>query len=141
MDIRYSTNPSDFKHYTTEEERNEFLIQNLYVPNEVISVYSHVDRMVVLGCMPTSEVVSIDKGIDVWKNFGTSFFLERREIGIFNIGELGTVLVDGKEYVLNNKDCLFITQGTKKVCFASADSKNPAKLYMVSAPAHRAYET
>lgn len=72
MDIRYSANQKDFKRYTTEETRNEFLIQNLYVANEVVSVYSHVDRMVTLGCMPTTEVVSIDKGLDVWANFGST---------------------------------------------------------------------
>ena len=58
MDIRYSANQKDFKRYTTEETRNEFLIENLYVANEVVAVYSHVDRMVTLGCMPTTETVS-----------------------------------------------------------------------------------
>ena len=72
MDIRYSCNQRDFKRYTTEETRQEFLIENLYVENEVTAVYSHVDRMVTLGCMPTTEVVSIDKGIDIWANFGTT---------------------------------------------------------------------
>ena len=96
MDIRYSANQRDVKRYTTQELRDEFLIQNLYAANEVVAVYSHVDRMVTLGCMPTTETVSIDKGIDCWKNFGTHYFLERREIGIFNIGGRGmTVLEDG----------------------------------------------
>ena len=89
MDIRYSANQKDVKRYTTEELRKEFLIQDLYAANEVHAVYSHVDRMVTLGCMPTTETVSIDKGIDCWKNFGTDYFLERREIGIFNIGGAG----------------------------------------------------
>ena len=88
MDIRYSANQKDVKRYTTEELRNEFLIQNLYQADEVVAVYSHVDRMVTLGCMPVTEKVSIEKGIDCWKNFGTHYFLERREIGIFNIGVL-----------------------------------------------------
>ena len=78
MDVRYSANQRDVKRYTTEELRNEFLIQDLYVPDEVRAVYSHVDRMVTLGCMPVAEQVSIDKGIDCWKNFGTDYFLERR---------------------------------------------------------------
>lgn len=78
MDIRYSANQRDVKRYTTEELRNEFLIQDLYRPDEVVSVYSHVDRMVTLGCMPVKEHVSIEKGIDCWKNFGTHYFLERR---------------------------------------------------------------
>lgn len=141
MDIRYSCNQRDFKRYTTEEIRKEFLIDNLYVANEVIAVYSHVDRMVTLGCMPTSETVSIDKGIDIWKNFGTSYFLERREVGIFNIGGEGTIIVDGKDYVLGYKDCLYITRGAKEVLFKSADANKPAKFYMVSAPAHCSYET
>ena len=141
MDIRYAANPRDVKRYTTEELRNEFLIENLYQPDSVTAVYSHVDRMVTLGCMPVTETVSIDKGIDVWANFGTKFFLERREICIFNIGGEGTIAVDGTVYELGYKDCLYITMGAKEVLFASKCAEKPAKFYMVSAPAHRSYET
>ena len=142
MDIRYSCNQRDFKRYTTEEVRNEFLITDLYKADEMVAVYSHVDRMVTLGCMPVNEVVSIDKGIDIWANFGTHYFLERREIGIFNIGDgAGTITADGVAYHLGYKDCLYITQGTKEVTFASDDAAKPAKFYMVSAPAHCRYET
>ena len=141
MDIRYSANQRDFKRYTTEETRKEFLIENLYVPNEVVAVYSHVDRMVTLGCMPTTETVSIDKGIDIWKNFGTQYFLERREIGIFNIGGAGSITADGETFKMGYKDCLYITKGTKEVFFASEDPEHPAKFYMVSAPAHKACKT
>ena len=141
MDIRYSANPNDVKRYTTEELRKEFLIENLYRPDEVVAVYSHVDRMVTLGCMPVHETVSIDKGIDIWANFGTKFFLERREIGIFNIGGAGKITVDGTVYELGYKDCLYITMGAKDVRFSSDDAAKPAKFYMVSAPAHRSYET
>ena len=97
MDIRYSCNQKDFKRYTTEEMRDEMLITGLYKADEVVAVYSHVDRMVTLGCMPVHETVSIDKGIDVWANFGTHYFLERREIGMFNIGKdsTGIVVADG----------------------------------------------
>ena len=141
MDIRYSAHPKDVKRYTTQELRDEFLIENLYKPDQVVAVYSHVDRMVTLGCMPVNESVSIDKGIDVWANFGTQYFLERREIGMFNIGGAGTVTVDGTVYELGYKDCLYITMGAKEVLFASRDSAKPAKFYMVSAPAHCSYET
>ena len=141
MDIRYSCNQRDFKRYTTEELRKEFLIENLYVADSVVAVYSHVDRMVTLGCMPVNETVSIDKGIDIWANFGTHYFLERREIGIFNIGGAGSITVDGTVYELGYKDCLYITMGAKEVLFKSDDPKCPAKFYMVSAPAHRSYET
>lgn len=141
MDIRYSTNPEDVKRYTTEELRKEFHISGLYEPDMVKAVYSHVDRMVTLGCMPVKETVSIDKGIDVWANFGTKFFLERRELGLFNLGGKGSVTCDGKEYKMGYKDCLYITMGTKEVLFKSEDGKKPARFYMVSAPAHCSYET
>ena len=141
MDIRYSTNPNDVKRYTTEELRKEFLIQDLYRPDQVKAVYSHVDRMVVLGIMPVTEAVPIDQGIDVWANFGTNFFLERREAGVFNLGGPGSITVDGETYSLDFEDCLYITMGAKKVAFASDDSANPARFYLVSAPAHRSYET
>ena len=141
MDIRYSAHPRDVKRYTTQELREEFLIEDLYRPDQVAAVYSHVDRMVTLGCVPVKETVSIDKGIDVWANFGTRYFLERREAGMFNIGGEGTVTVDGTVYELGYKDCLYITMGAREVLFASKDGNKPAKFYMVSAPAHRAYET
>ncbi len=141
MDIRYSAHPKDVKRFTTQELREEFLIENLYRPDEVVAVYSHVDRMVTLGCMPVREAVPIDKGIDVWANFGTRYFLERREIGIFNIGGAGTISVDGTVYKLGYKDCIYITRGAESVVFSSEDSAKPAKFYMVSAPAHRSYET
>ena len=141
MDIRYSANQRDFKRYTTEEIRGEFLIENLYKKDEVVAVYSHVDRMVTLGCMPVEEVVSISKGIDVWANFGTDYFLERREIGIFNIGGAGKIKADGEVFEMGYKDCLYITKGTKEVTFESNSSDAPAKFYMVSAPAHTSYKT
>lgn len=141
MDIRYSANQRDFKRYTTEEIRGEFLIENLYKKDEVVAVYSHVDRMVTLGCMPVEEAVSISKGIDVWANFGTDYFLERREIGIFNIGGAGKIKADGEVFEMGYKDCLYITKGTKEVTFESKSPDAPAKFYMVSAPAHTSYQT
>ena len=141
MDIRYSTGPNDVKRYTTEELRREFLIQNLYQPDTVQAVYSHVDRMVVLGIMPVKETLPIDKGIDVWANFGTDFFLERREAGVFNLGGPGVIEADGERFALGFEDCLYITKGTRSVSFASEDAANPARFYLVSAPAHRVCKT
>ena len=141
MDIRYSCNQRDFKRYTTEETRNEFLIENLFVDDEVTAVYSHVDRMVTLGIKPVNEKVPLDKGIDIWANFGTHYFLERRELGMFNVGGEGTVTVDGTVYELGYKDCLYITKGAKEVIFESKCPCSPAKFYIVSAPAHCSYET
>ena len=141
MDIRYSCGPNDVKRYTTDELRREFLITGLYNPDKVKAVYSHVDRMVTLGIMPVSRKLAINDGIDVWANFGTHYFLERREAGIFNLGGAGTIEADGKTYELGYKDCLYITKGTEKVFFASNDANAPAKFYLVSAPAHTSYET
>ncbi len=140
MDIRYSCNQRDFKRYTTEETRKEFLIEKLFCPDEVCAVYSHVDRMITLGVMPVKETVPLEKGIDVWHTLGTDFFLQRREIGIFNVGGSGTVTADGQRYAMGYKDCLYLTMGAKEVLFASDSADAPAKFYMVSAPAHCAYE-
>ena len=141
VNVRYSANQKDFKRYTTQEVRDEFLIQNLYQADQVTCVYSHVDRMVVMGCMPVNEVVPISKGIDIWASFGTDYLLERREAGIFNLGSAGAVTVDGVSYPKGFKDCLYITRGAKEVLFESADKAAPAKFYIVSAPAHCSYET
>ena len=141
MDIRYSANQKDVRRYTTQELRDEFLITGLYQPDRVVAVYSHVDRMVTFGCMPVTKEVSLDDGIEVYANFGTNYILQRREIGIFNIGGRGSIKVDGTVYELDYKDCLYITMGAKEVLFSSADQAGPAKFYMVSAPAHTAYET
>ena len=141
MDIRYSANQKDVKRYTTQELRDEFLITGLYQPDRVVAVYSHVDRMVTFGCMPVTREVSLDDGIEVYANFGTNYILQRREIGIFNIGGKGSIKVDGTVYELGYKDCLYITMGAKEVLFSSENGETPAKFYMVSAPAHTAYET
>lgn len=141
MDKRYSVNPAHFKRMTTQEMRDEFLIDNLFVPDSVQTVYSHVDRMVTLGAMPVNGDLPIDKNMDVWASFGVNYFLERREIGIFNVGALGSVVADGKAYPMGHRDCLYIAMGTKEVVFKSDSGDAPAKFYMVSAPAHCRYET
>ncbi|MBQ6757308.1 MAG: 5-dehydro-4-deoxy-D-glucuronate isomerase [Oscillospiraceae bacterium] len=141
MDIRYSAHPKDVARYTTEELRNEFLITDLYVADTVKATYSHVDRMVIMGIMPVNEVVPIDKGIDVWHNFGTNYFLERREAGVFNLGGKGFIEADGERFELGYEDCLYITKGTKEVKFGSFDKEKPAMFYLASTPAHCAYKT
>ena len=141
IDIRYSTSPKDFKQYTTKEIRNEFLMSDLYVEDELTCHYSHVDRMVVLGCMPKDKSICIEESINVYKAFGTQHFLERREMGVFNIGGEGVIEVDGFSYTLAYKDCLYITKGAKKIKFKSTNKQNPAKFYMVSSPAHTTYKT
>ena len=141
MDKRYSVNPEHFRRMTTQELRSEFLIESLFEADAVKCVYSHVDRMVTLGAMPVGGALDLQKGMDVWADFGVSFFLERRELGMFNVGGAGSVTVDGVRYDLGHKDCLYVAMGSRKVEFTSDDPAQPAKFYMVSAPAHCRYET
>ena len=139
VDIRYSTGKEPFKTMTTEQLREEFLIQNIFIENDVTATYSHVDRIVTLGAMPTDQEIALDKNLDAMGDFGVNFFLERRELGIINIAGKGLVKVDGKEYVLNHYDALYLPMGTKEVLLSSDDAAAPAKFYMNSTPAHTAF--
>ncbi|WP_320130781.1 5-dehydro-4-deoxy-D-glucuronate isomerase [uncultured Sphaerochaeta sp.] len=139
MDIRYSTGKEPFSRMNTQELRKEFLIQNIFVANDVSAVYSHVDRIVTMGVMPVGQVVSLSKNIDPMKDFGVNYFLERRELGIINIGGDGVVVADGTTYDIVHFDGLYLPKGTKEVTFASKDAKNPSKFYMNSTPAHQAF--
>ncbi|MCR5084404.1 MAG: 5-dehydro-4-deoxy-D-glucuronate isomerase [Succinivibrionaceae bacterium] len=139
--MRYSANPEQFKRFTTEETRKEFLIERLFVADHVSVTYSHVDRMCAFGIMPVTRPVPLDDGIDCWHNFGTDFILERREAGVFNVGGKGRITCDGQAYEMGYEDCLYITKGTREVVFESLDSAKPAKFYMASVPAHTAYTT
>jgi 4-deoxy-L-threo-5-hexosulose-uronate ketol-isomerase len=134
MDKRYSVNPAHFQRMTTEEIRREFLIEGLFRPGEVHFTYSHVDRMVALGAQPEGEPLPLERGMDVWASFGAERFLDRRELGIFDIGGPGAVFADGIEYPMGARDCLYLPMGTKDVSFASRNADDPAKFYMVSAP-------
>ncbi|WP_070000339.1 5-dehydro-4-deoxy-D-glucuronate isomerase [Cellulosilyticum sp. I15G10I2] len=139
MDIRYGANQKDAKYYTTEELREEFLVENLFVAGKKSMVYSHIDRIIVGGVVPTDQVIELADGVDTMKELGTNSFLERRELGIINIGAEGKVVVDGVEYVVGNKDALYVGKETAKVEFISNDAANPAKFYLNSAPAHTVY--
>ena len=141
MDTRYSTNPRDFRHYTTDEIRREFLIERVFVPDDVTAVYSHVDRIVVLGAMPVQRELKLDRNIDCWKNFGVRYFLERRELGLINVGGDGVVTADGTDYPVGHLAGLYISMGTKSVSFKASSPAAPPKFYICSTPAHRAFPT
>lgn len=137
MEIRYSGHPEDIKHYTTEQLRKEFHIPKLLETGKLHMVYSHVDRMIAGGAMPV-EPIKLETG----SNMGVSFFLERRELGIINVGSsTGHVETDEGVFELAPTDGLYIGMGTKTVVFKSADTKNPAKFYFNSSPAHRTCPT
>ncbi|MCG9791744.1 5-dehydro-4-deoxy-D-glucuronate isomerase [Flavobacterium algicola] len=132
---RYAAAPQDVKSYDTTRLRKEFLIENLFVDNKVSLVYSHYDRYIAGGVKPVSETVELES-IDQLK---ASYFLERRELGIINVGGQGTVTVNGEAYKLDHKEALYVGQGNEKVSFASSDAANPALFYINSTPAHKAY--
>ena len=137
MEIRYASSNKDAKLYTTERLRDEYLIENLFTANILKLVYSHFDRIIIGGCCPTTETVVLEGS----KELGSDYFLERREMGIINVGGHGIVTLDGEEFELNNKDAIYIGLGIKNVTFKSIDSNNPAKFYINSAPAHKKYPT
>jgi 4-deoxy-L-threo-5-hexosulose-uronate ketol-isomerase len=135
MDIRYAIHPYQMKLFDTQALRKHFLVEGLFEKNKVNMVYSHVDRIIVGGVCPADQEV----GLKVTKELGVDFFLQRREMGMINVGSKGTVSVDGKEHPLENKECLYIGMGPKEVIFKSSDRNRPAKFYFNSAPAHAAY--
>lgn len=133
-EIRFASHPEDFKFYTTERIRKEFLITDLFYPDKVKWVYSLFDRYMVGGTVPLSRLKL--ETIDPLKS---SYFLERRELGIINVGGSATITIDGVEYQLAYKEALYVGSGAKEVEFESLDSSKPAYLYMNSAPAHHQY--
>jgi len=135
MEIRGAVNIEDAKHYTTEKLRNDFLIKDLFVPGKIKMVYSHIDRIIVGGSYPKNEELVLRAG----KEIGANYFLERRELGIINVGGKGKVVIDGEKYNLEPKDGLYIGMGTKDIIFTSDDASAPAKFYFNSAPAHKTY--
>ncbi len=134
-ELRYAAHPRDAKNYDTARLREDFLIQNLFVDNEVNMVYSMYDRLVVGGAKPVGEELVLE-AIDPLKAI---HFLSRRELGIFNVGGAGRVKVDGKVFDLDFKEALYLGKGDRTVTFESVDAAKPAKFYFNSAPAHCTY--
>ena len=135
-EFRYAHHPNDAKNYTTEDLRREFLIKNLFVANQIKLVYTMYDRLIVGGIMPTEQALTLET-IDELK---APYFLERRELGIINVGGKGKVTVDGTVYELNNKEALYIGKGNKEVTFEAVNGEQPY-FYINSAPAHQAFPT
>ena len=130
-----ATHPKDFKHYTTERIREEYLIEKLMEDDVVNIIYSHYDRFIVGSAVPVSNRLLLEPA-DVLK---ASYFLERRELGVINVGSDGIVNVDGAKYELNYKEALYIGSGNKEIIFESKNNKSPARFYLNSAPAHKSF--
>ncbi|MGB5242574.1 MAG: 5-dehydro-4-deoxy-D-glucuronate isomerase [Lutimonas sp.] len=135
-ETRYASSPEAVKGYDTDQLRKEFLIDNLMKSDRVIWTYSHYDRYMAGSAVPLKPL-SLET-IDPLK---AKYFLERRELGIINVGGSGTVEVNGQEYKLNHKEALYVGQGNEKVVFKSDDAKSPAKYYLNAAPAHKNFPT
>ncbi|MEG8947475.1 5-dehydro-4-deoxy-D-glucuronate isomerase [Rosettibacter firmus] len=136
MEVRYSPDQNGFKRMTTEELRKTFLIENLFQADEIPMVYSDIDRSITGSAVPKTRSLKLTA---TKKEMAAEYFCERREIGVINIGGSGKIILDGKEYIMNNKDALYIGRGVKDVEFISDDSNNPAQFYFVSYPAHKEY--
>lgn len=133
---RYASSPETVKQYDTKQLRDEFLIDDLMTEDEIVLTYSHYDRYIAGSAVPVKDLTL--ETIDPLK---AGYFLERREMGIINVGGNGSIVVEGTAYELGFKDALYIGSGNKEVIFKSVDSKNPAKFYINSAPAHTNYPT
>lgn len=137
MTVRYNNHPEDSKHYDTTLLRERYLIDKVFEENEILLTYSHHDRIIAGGAMPSDKALSLP----VSKDLGTDFFLERRELGLINIGKAGYVVLDGVKTAMAPRDGMYVGAGVKEVVFGSDDPKNPAKFYLNSAPAHKTYPT
>lgn len=135
FESRYAQSPNEVKQMDTATLRDNFLIDNVFEANQVNLTLSHFDRYVVGGAMPVNGKLDLPNPDDLKANY----FLERRELGIINVGGKAVITADGENFELDYKEALYIGKGTKQVSFLSVDSAQPAKLYINSAPAHHSY--
>lgn len=137
MELRTAASPRDVKHYTTERLREEFLIEKVFFEDEIRLVYSHIDRIITGAATPVKKALKLEAGDEL----RAAYFLERREMGVINVGGGGYITVDGKKYTVVSRDGMYIGMGSKDIMFESMDASNPAKFYINSAPAHRTCPT
>ena len=135
LTIRHPSNPQDAKHYTTDRLRSEFVIESIFQADEAVLTYSHIDRIIAGGIMPVQGSVALTGS----KELAAKTFLERRELGVINVGGPGRIAVDGTVYDMNARDGLYVGMGAQALSFESCDAALPAKFYINSAPAHKTY--
>ena len=132
-EVRYACHPGDFKTYDTKRIREEFLVSDLFIADEMKMVYSLYDRYIVGGAMPVKKALKLEP----FDELKAQYFLQRRELGVINVGGDAKVTADGTVYELKYKEALYLGAGVKDVVFESVDSNKPARLYINSAPAHK----
>lgn len=135
MQIRFQNSPKETSQMNTQQLRDNFLVQNLMQPGKIELVYSHYDRLIIGGAVPTSSAISLPNEDEL----KAKFFLERREMGIINVGGNGTVMADGVAYDIDKLECVYLGKGTKEVSFSSNAADAPAHFYFLSVPAHHTY--
>jgi len=126
MEQRYESSPREVERMNTKELRENFLAENLFAAGEANFVYSHYDRMVMGGVIPTSGSITLGN----YEELKSDFFLQRREVGILNTGGTGEITADGKSYTLDKLSCLYLGRGTKEVTFTSSDANDAAKFFI-----------
>ena len=134
MDTRYGANPNDAAAYGTRALRDEFLVSGIFASGEIKMSYSHADRLIAGAAVPAAKALSLEAGAEI----RAAGFLERRELGIINIGGPGKIVAGGKAYPMAPRDGLYLGKGTKGIAFESLSPAEPAKFYFVSSPAHAA---
>lgn len=137
MELRTAASPKDVKYYDTTRLREEFLINDLFKPDEIKTIYSHIDRIIIGSAVPVKSELQLTAG----EELRAAYFLERREMGVINIGGDGIITIDGQDYNLGYKDGIYIGMGAKEISFKSIDENKAAKFYFNSAPAHKSYPT
>src|ERR1700743_3209797 len=135
MEIRFEHSPKEVRGMTTEELRSAFLTEPLMQDDKVILVYTHYDRVIMGGAKPVKQRLKLETHPEL----RADFFLQRREIGIINVGGNGKVIADGKAYPIGKLDCVYCGKGVKEVVFESDDAAAPALFYLLSAPAHASH--
>ena len=135
MKIRFQNSPKETRHMDTRELRDNFLVQNLMEKGKIELVYTHYDRMIIGGVVPENTSLTLP----CEEELKAGYFLERREMGIINVGGSGAVIADGITYQLEKLECVYLGRGTKDVSFTSDSIESPATFYLLSAPAHQAY--
>ncbi|MGP4131578.1 5-dehydro-4-deoxy-D-glucuronate isomerase [Pantoea tagorei] len=134
MDVRQSIHSEHARQLDTAALRREFLIEKIFEADRYTLTYSHIDRIIIGGVMPVADGVTF--GNEMGKQLGVSYFLERRELGVINIGGPGTIEVDGKLWEIGPEEALYVGKGAQTLRFCSSDASRPAKFYFNSAPAH-----
>ncbi len=135
--IQRACHPDDVKHYDTDMLRARFTMPKVMEQDKINLTYSMYDRLIFGGVVPVEKTVALET-IDPIKS---EYFLEHRELGVINVGGDGIVNVDGKDYELHFKDAIYVGRGNKNVTFRSKDKQNPARFYLNSTNAHKAYKT